>query len=249
MRNSSPLDSSGELHDLFADTAYGRALQELTPVDFSTAAAYYRAAWVSDRLPVVLRELVLLALAASPAVSNREGVKRQIARAKAAGASVGEVLGVLHAIIGVGNHPIYSAIPLLLSVLHDEGRELGYANDVEERLAALKDEARRKLGYWNDQRDELARVMPDYFEGLMSLFLEPGEGRQSLSTKDRELIYIAVDCHASHLFEPGLKLHFRNALRAGATPQEIIAVLGLASASGLESYVMGAEALLTAMEE
>ena len=45
----------------------------------------------------------------------------------------------------------------------------------------------------------------------------------------KELVYCAFDCAATHLYVPGLKLHMKNALGYGATPQEILAVLEIAT--------------------
>ena len=45
----------------------------------------------------------------------------------------------------------------------------------------------------------------------------------------KELVYCAFDCAATHLYVPGLKLHMKNALGYGATPQEIIEVLEIAT--------------------
>jgi len=45
----------------------------------------------------------------------------------------------------------------------------------------------------------------------------------------KELIYCAFDCAATHLYQPGLKLHMKNVLSYGGTPEEIMEVLELAS--------------------
>jgi alkylhydroperoxidase/carboxymuconolactone decarboxylase family protein YurZ len=39
----------------------------------------------------------------------------------------------------------------------------------------------------------------------------------TLGAKVRELSYIAIDAATTHLFLPGLRTHFRNALGDGAT--------------------------------
>lgn len=43
------------------------------------------------------------------------------------------------------------------------------------------------------------------------------------------MIYCAFDCAATHLYKPGLKLHMKNVLQYGGTPEEIMEVLELAS--------------------
>lgn len=45
------------------------------------------------------------------------------------------------------------------------------------------------------------------------------------------------------MYEPGLAMHIRNALQHGASREEILEVFALASVSGLEGYILGAETL------
>lgn len=51
----------------------------------------------------------------------------------------------------------------------------------------------------------------------------------------KELIYCAFDAAATHLYVTGLKLHMKNALGYGATPQEIAEVLEIASLLSLHT--------------
>ena len=51
----------------------------------------------------------------------------------------------------------------------------------------------------------------------------------------KELVYCAFDCAATHLYVPGLKLHMKNALGYGATPQEILEVFELATLLSLHT--------------
>lgn len=56
----------------------------------------------------------------------------------------------------------------------------------------------------------------------------------------KELIYCAFDASSTHLYIRGLKLHMRNALGYGATPQDILHVLEIASQLSLQTaYVAG----------
>jgi alkylhydroperoxidase/carboxymuconolactone decarboxylase family protein YurZ len=48
---------------------------------------------------------------------------------------------------------------------------------------------------------------------------------------------------ATHMYTPGLKLHMQNAIRYGATPEELMQVLELASLIGVHTSVVGAEVL------
>jgi alkylhydroperoxidase/carboxymuconolactone decarboxylase family protein YurZ len=59
----------------------------------------------------------------------------------------------------------------------------------------------------------------------------------------REFIYIAFDTSATHLYRVGLKLHIENALGYGATPQEILEVMEIASVIGMQTVTTGAPIL------
>ena len=56
-----------------------------------------------------------------------------------------------------------------------------------------------------------------------------------LSPQVKRLICCAFDVAATHPYGPGLKLHMRNALGYGATPQGIMEVLEIATALSLHT--------------
>ena len=53
----------------------------------------------------------------------------------------------------------------------------------------------------------------------------------------------AFDASATHLYVPGLKLHMRNAVRHGATAEEIMEVLEIASVIGIHTATTAAPVL------
>jgi alkylhydroperoxidase/carboxymuconolactone decarboxylase family protein YurZ len=59
----------------------------------------------------------------------------------------------------------------------------------------------------------------------------------------KEFVYCAFDVAATHLYVPGLKLHMKNALGYGATPQEIMEVLEIATALSLHTANVAAPIL------
>jgi alkylhydroperoxidase/carboxymuconolactone decarboxylase family protein YurZ len=56
----------------------------------------------------------------------------------------------------------------------------------------------------------------------------------------KELVYCAFDAAATHLYISGLKLHMKNALGYGATPQEILEVLEIATLLSLHTVHVAA---------
>ena len=65
-----------------------------------------------------------------------------------------------------------------------------------------------------------------------------------LEPKVKELIYTAFDVSATHLYEPGLRVHIRNALALGASREEIMEVIELASVIGMHSCAVGVPILI-----
>ncbi|MGP3937157.1 carboxymuconolactone decarboxylase family protein [Nonomuraea sp. KM88] len=61
-----------------------------------------------------------------------------------------------------------------------------------------------------------------------------------LEPKVKELVF---DASATHLYEPGLKLHVRNALGHGATAEEITEVLAIVSVVGIHAVTEAAAIL------
>ncbi|MEK9556270.1 MAG: carboxymuconolactone decarboxylase family protein, partial [Gammaproteobacteria bacterium] len=56
-----------------------------------------------------------------------------------------------------------------------------------------------------------------------------------LEPKVREFVYIAIDASTTHLYEPGLRLHIRNAIGYGASQEELMEILQLIAALGIHT--------------
>lgn len=107
----------------------------------------------------------------------------------------------------------------------------------------LKAEFVRRRGYWARAWDVLLAKSPKFFAAYLEMSSVPYES-SVLDKKTKELIFIALDSNASHLYEPGLRIHIRNALRLGASEEEILEVLQLASAIGIHSVSFGLPVLM-----
>jgi alkylhydroperoxidase/carboxymuconolactone decarboxylase family protein YurZ len=114
------------------------------------------------------------------------------------------------------------------------------------RKAQIKQAFIAARGYWSRGWDPLLDLAPDYFEAYAQLSSVPWT-TGTLSPRFRELIYIAIDSSTTHLYEPGLRVHIRNALRHGATRDEIMEVYQLTSVLGVHTVTTGVPALLAAM--
>lgn len=57
--------------------------------------------------------------------------------------------------------------------------------------------------------------------------------------KEVELLSIALDASFTHMYAPGTRRHIKNALKAGATMEEIMEVLKLCVVQGMQACNMG----------
>lgn len=237
------------LDEVFTQPSVPERMRGTAPSSLDAASQFWRRALGNGYLSPRITELVLLALHASPTALNGEAIKRHVARAITAGASEHDVLDVLISIVGVGNHAVYFALPILMEELKAAGREdEACLPALRSDLEAIRDDFVKTRGYWNEDRDAIARLLPDYFKALSELSMEPWK-HGSLSPKEREFMYIAIDCSVTHTYGPGLAMHIRHALKHGATREEILTVFQLASLMGLEGYILGVEALLESPAE
>lgn len=105
----------------------------------------------------------------------------------------------------------------------------------QERLKAGFVAAR---GYWRPWTEEMLRLDPGFLEAYGRYAGYPA-AHGPLSPRMVELVYVALDCSATHMFVPGAGLHMKLALKAGATSREISDVLRLATAQGLGGCFAG----------
>ena len=102
-------------------------------------------------------------------------------------------------------------------------------------------------GNWNPDWEPFARLDPAWTEKVIAMAIAPAVAG-ALDAKTIELIGIAIDASCTHLYAPGVRRHIQRALKAGATKDEITAVLQLASLQGLHSICVGGPILLEELE-
>ena len=110
--------------------------------------------------------------------------------------------------------------------------------ELTEAQQAFKAEYIRKRGYWVAFNDGLLRYSQTFLETYMRYASHPSQVG-TLTARMRELVYVAADASATHMFAEGLAIHTRMALAAGATPQDVIETLQIATAQGLDGTMLG----------
>jgi alkylhydroperoxidase/carboxymuconolactone decarboxylase family protein YurZ len=103
-------------------------------------------------------------------------------------------------------------------------------------------------GHWSPAWQSLLDTDPGFFETFMELVAVPRRS-SALDPKVKELVCVAVNASATHLFEPGIRAHVRRALELGATTEELLEVLQLTSTLGIHAATVGVPVLLEALSE
>jgi alkylhydroperoxidase/carboxymuconolactone decarboxylase family protein YurZ len=107
--------------------------------------------------------------------------------------------------------------------------------------------ARPATGNWNPDWEPFAKLDPAWTEKVITLAIAPAVSGV-LDKKTIELIGIAIDASCTHMYAPGVRRHIQRALKAGATREEITAVLQLVCMQGLHSICLAAPILLAELE-
>ncbi len=109
-------------------------------------------------------------------------------------------------------------------------------------------EAQRQTDDWNPMWDMLAEMDPDYLEAFLTFRAVP-QKQGPLPQKTKELIFIAINAATTHLWAPEMRRHMQNAIKEGATKEEILEVLQLTSIMGVHSMTLGAPILAEELEK
>ncbi|RNM12197.1 carboxymuconolactone decarboxylase family protein [Nocardioides pocheonensis] len=222
-------------------------IQAISPTALAVVVDFFAAPAASGNLTGRMRELLLLAMHATPTSLDAQAVERQVRRSLDAGATPADVVDVLLTTVGVANHALYAAMPMFEEELARAGMELEESGSLDERFEFAKQEFLDARGFWNADRERFARLMPAYFHAVCRLSVEPWKNG-SLTIKEHELVCIAIDCVVTHGYEPGLRLHIGRAIASGATPGEILEVFQIAGTHGIESLALGLRALTNVAE-
>jgi alkylhydroperoxidase/carboxymuconolactone decarboxylase family protein YurZ len=223
---------------------WGQAWQRILELDAEFLRAYLEWAAVPLRkhhLEPKVREFVFIAADAAATHLYEPGIRQHVRAALDLGASAAEVMEVLELTSTLGIHACNIGVPLLIEVLTEEGKRAGPA-PLSPPQQQLKAEFTASRGYWHEFWDGLLELDAELFAAYLDFSAVPWR-TGVLAPKVKELVYIAFDAAATHLYVPGLKLHMRNAVRLGATAAEILEVLEIVSVIGIHAATVGAPIL------
>ena len=191
------------------------------------------------------KEFMFIAVDAAATHMYAPGVRQHIKAAFKAGATPQEIMEVIELTSTLGIHAMNIGVPLLVQVLVEKGLRTGPA-PLDANQERIKADFTANRGYWHSFWDEMLELDPDLFETYTAFSSVPWKSG-TLSPKVKELVYIAFDTAATHLYVPGLKLHIENAIGYGATAEEILEVMEIASVIGIHAATTAVPILVEEM--
>lgn len=216
---------------------WGDALAQLRkwdPAWAETCARMTTNPWRSGVLPRKLVELIGVAVNAACTNLNPEGTRRHIRAALKAGATRDEVLTVLKMASVMSIHSCSLGAPILL----EEAKAAGARPAAKPAAPTPACDQMKAIGQWNAAWDPFYELDPAWTDEFMAT----GAGIYAsgiLPAKEVELLSIAFDASYTHMYAPGTRRHIRNALKAGATMEEIMEVLKLCVVQGVQACNLG----------
>jgi alkylhydroperoxidase/carboxymuconolactone decarboxylase family protein YurZ len=199
--------------------------------------------WRNGILPRKFIELVCVGLNAACTNLNPEGTRRHIRAALESGATRGEILFILKCASVMSLHSCSLGAPILL----EEAEAAGARRVPTTKGGTPAVDKMKAAGQWNTAWDPIYNLDPVWTDEFMAT----GIGIYAsgvMSPKDIELLSIALDASYTHMYAPGTRRHIRNALKAGATVEEIMEVLKLCVAQGIQACNLGVPILAEELE-
>ena len=209
-------------------------LREWDPVWAETCARMSTGPWRSGVLPRKLVELIAVGLNAACTNLDPEGTRRHVRRALAAGATKEEILFVLKCAAVMSIHSCSLGAPMLL----EEAKSAGARPGAKPAVPTPACDEMKAIGQWNTAWDPFYELDPVWTDAFMAT----GAGIYAsavLPAKDVELISVAFDASYTHMYAPGTRRHIQASLKHGATMEEIMEVLKVCVACGVQALNLG----------
>ncbi len=225
---SGPAPESGPWDEALAQ------LREWDPAWAETCARMTTNPWRSGVLSRKLTELIGVAVNAACTNLNPEGTRRHIRKALDAGATRGEILMILAMASVMSIHSCSLGAPILMEEATAAGAQPASKPDAPTPAC----DKMKAIGQWNAAWDPFYELDPAWTDEFMAT----GAGIYAsgiLPAKDVELLSIAFDASYTHMYAPGTRRHIHNALKAGATIEEIMEVLKLCVVQGVQACNLG----------
>jgi alkylhydroperoxidase/carboxymuconolactone decarboxylase family protein YurZ len=190
--------------------------------------------WRTGVLSPKFVELVSLAVNIACTNLNAEGTRRHIRGALDAGATRDEIVLIFKMASVMSIHSCSLGAPILL----EEAKAAGVEPEPAPPVATPAVDRMKAIGQWNAAWEPFLAIDP----GWTDAFMATGAGIYGsgiLPPKEIELLSIAFDASFTHMYAPGTRRHIQNALKAGASIEEIFEVLKICVAHGVQACNLG----------
>ncbi len=199
--------------------------------------------WESGILPRKTVELVGLAVSSSFTNLNEIGVRHHIRGALEAGAALEEILMVFKMASLLSIHTCSMAAPILL----EEAKTAGVQLTPKEAGTTPVCDKMKDAGQWNTAWDPFFELDPEWTEEFIATGAPVYIGN-IFTPQLAELLSIAFDASVTHMYSPGTRRHIRAALKHGATMEQIMEVLKICVAEGVQACNLGIPILKEELE-
>ena len=167
---------------------------------------------------------------------NEHAARVHIRNALRLGATREEILEVFGICTVLGIHSVSHSLPFLLNEMEQRGQPVEL--ELSDRAREVRETWVKKRGYWPPSFNAILALDPEFVAAYSNFSDAPRIGGP-LDMKTVELICVAIDGSATHLFENGIRTHGMAAIGHGATIREILETLELASVTGMQSMMVG----------
>jgi alkylhydroperoxidase/carboxymuconolactone decarboxylase family protein YurZ len=209
-------------------------LREWDPAGAAAALTLTADPWRSGVLSRKFVELVSLAVNVACTNLNVDGTRRHVRGALEAGASRDEILFVIKCASLMAIHSCSLGAPILL----EEAKAASAVSKLAPAAATPAVDKMKAIGQWNAAWDPFLAIDPAWTDAFMTM----GAGVYGggvLPPKEIELLSIAFDASFTHMYAPGTRRHIQNALKVGASIEEIFEVLKICVAQGFQACNLG----------
>lgn len=204
--------------------------------------------WNKGVLDPKTKEFIYIAIDVATTHIYEPGIKVHTENALNYGATREEILEVMKLATILGVDTCKVGAPILMDELKKNGNIAVIDEDLTKSQQQLKDMFIDIHGYWSEALEDILVLDEDYFQVYLDLSADPWR-RGVLEPKVRELVYLSIASSCTHLNEQGIRIHIQNALKHGATKEEIMEVFELTSVLGIHAITSGLPILVDLLKK
>jgi len=209
-----------------AESTQTKAIDTVRKWDPAKAEAYLKVntnPWTNGVLDLKTIELICVGLNTACTNLQAEPTRRHIRAALQAGATRQEIQLVIEGSAFMAIHTCSLAAPMLL----EEGKAAGKTLKAR-KVATPSADLMKSKGLWNTAWDPFFQLDPLWTDQFFAAVGGIYDGK-TLKPKFVELLSIALDASITHMYAPGTRRHIKAALAVGASMEEIMEALKVAT--------------------